>query len=73
MTAPFTAEQEGRVVLDSMAGPVVVAPSRIVGSVSIRAPRGHAGGKARAAKLTPAERSEVARKAATTRWSQREA
>ena len=26
------------------------------------------GGKARAAKLTPAERSEIARKAARTRW-----
>ena len=29
---------------------------------------GAKGGKARAAKLTPAERSEIARKAARTRW-----
>ncbi len=29
------------------------------------------GGKARAAKLTPEQRSEIARKAAATRWSQR--
>jgi len=30
---------------------------------------GRKGGKARAAKLTPAERSEAARKAAKARWS----
>ena len=30
------------------------------------------GGKARAAKMTPAQRSEAARKAAAARWSQRD-
>ena len=30
---------------------------------------GKKGGKARAAKLTPEQRSEIARKAARTRWS----
>jgi hypothetical protein len=31
---------------------------------------GRKGGKARAEKLTPEERSEIARKAARTRWAQ---
>ena len=30
---------------------------------------GHKGGRARAAKLTPEERSEIAKKAAAARWS----
>jgi hypothetical protein len=33
---------------------------------------GSKGGKARAAKLTPEQRSEIARKAAKARWSHRE-
>ena len=33
---------------------------------------GQKGGKARAEKLTPERRSEIARKAATARWQQRE-
>jgi hypothetical protein len=32
---------------------------------------GKRGGKARLTKMTPEERTEVARKAATARWSQR--
>jgi hypothetical protein len=34
---------------------------------------GAKGGKARAAKLTPEKRSEIARRAATARWSRRSA
>ena len=34
-----------------------------------KAAGGKAGGKARAAKLSPKRRQEIARKAATTRWS----
>ncbi len=33
---------------------------------------GRKGGKARAAKMTPARRSEIARKAAAKRWAQKE-
>ena len=33
---------------------------------------GRKGGKARAAKMTPEQRSEIARKAATKRWEQKE-
>lgn len=33
-------------------------------------PRGSAGGKARAEKMTPEQRSEIAKKAAEARWSE---
>lgn len=33
---------------------------------------GHAGGKARAARLTPEQRSAIARKAAAARWKRKE-
>lgn len=42
------------------------------GGKSFAASGGRAGGKARADKLTPEQRSEIARKAAEARWSDQE-
>ena len=43
-------------------------PQPLTGKKADSSKGGLAGGKARAAKLTPEERSEIAKKAAETRW-----
>lgn len=43
-------------------------PSKLAAAVELGRKGGKAGGKARAKKLTPEKRSEIARKAAESRW-----
>lgn len=46
-------------------------PQKNPAAVALGRLGGQKGGKARAAKLTPKERSEIAKKAAQTRWKQK--
>lgn len=49
-----------------------VAPEKDPAAVSLGRRGGLKGGKARAEKLSPEARSEIARKAAATRWQKRQ-
>ncbi len=49
------------------------APEKDPAAVSLGRRGGLKGGKARAAKLSPEERREIARKAAAARWAKQEA
>ena len=49
--------------------PITVAPEKNQAAVSLGRLGGLKGGKARAAKLTAEQRSEIAKKAALKRWS----
>lgn len=64
---PTDASQRGKAIVDLATG-ASEAPD-----VEEESPRGRAGGqkggKARSEKLTPARRSEIAKKAAQARWS----
>lgn len=54
------------------AAPKTEPPAKDPAAVALGRRGGLKGGKARAAKLTPEERTEAARKAATARWAKRQ-
>jgi len=62
--------QLGKLMVDIMTGhvPDAVDDGKDAAATEMGRKGGLKGGKARAEKLTPSERSEVARKAATARW-----
>ena len=67
------AQELARHVLDTVvpdAEPAVPGPEKAKNPAAVALGRlgGKVGGKARAAKLTPEERAEIARKAARKRW-----
>jgi hypothetical protein len=55
-------------ILQESTGQAPKTPDPIVAKVPAAVARGRKGGPARAAKLTPQQRSEIARKAANARW-----
>jgi general stress protein YciG len=59
--------------LDLMTGDAQIEPEHVKDPAAVELGRkgGLIGGKKRAAKLSPERRSEIARKAAATRWSVR--
>lgn len=59
-----------KMTLDLMTGEAQVEPERVKDPAAVELGRkgGLIGGKARAKKLTPERRSEIARKAAAARW-----
>jgi hypothetical protein len=59
--------------LDLITGEAQAEPERVKDPAAVELGRrgGLIGGKARAAKLTPEQRSEIARKAAQKRWRDR--
>jgi len=59
----------GKEVTHAPAETVPVAPDKDPSAVALGRKGGLKGGKARAAKLTPERRSEIARKAAAARWN----
>lgn len=67
---PRDPNQRAKLIVDLATGQAAFEPVREKDPAAIA--RGHLGGikggAARAAKMTPAERSESARKAATARW-----
>ena len=66
---PRDPSQRAKKTLDLFTGEV--EPERVKDPAAVELGRrgGLKGGKARAAKLSPERRSEIARKAATARWS----
>jgi len=68
---PRDPNQRAKAIVDLATGQRVPTPERVKDPAAIA--RGHLGGvkggPARAAKMTPAERSESARRAAIARWS----
>jgi hypothetical protein len=56
---------------DAVPEPAPKGPEKNPAAVALGKLGGAKGGRARAAKLTPEERSEIARKAATKRWAER--
>lgn len=65
-----------KMILDMVTGeappePAPKGPEKNPAAVALGKLGGAKGGKARAAKLTPEERSEIAKKAAAARWHQR--
>lgn len=67
------ANQAAKYILDQLTGdapvePPPAAPVKNAAAVALGSLGGKKGGTARAAALTPEQRSEIARKAATTRW-----
>lgn len=50
--------------------PDIIDPNKDPAAVSLGRRGGLKGGKARAAKMTPARRAEIAKKAAKARWGQ---
>jgi hypothetical protein len=67
---PRDPNQRAKLIVDLATGQAAPEPERVKDPAAIH--RGHLGGikggKARAAKMTPAERSESARRAAKARW-----
>ena len=57
-----------QVVQEAVGQPMPPKPEKNPAAVALGKLGGQKGGKARAAKLTPAERSEIAKKAAEKRW-----
>jgi hypothetical protein len=69
---PVDANQRGKAIVDLVAGDrEIVDPDEGKNPRAVEAGRegGRKGGRARAAKLTPQERSDAARRAATARWN----
>jgi hypothetical protein len=73
---PRDPNQLGKLIVDIATGeteetpePRPVDPTKDPAAVSLGRRGGLRGGKARAAALTPEQRQEIARKAATKRWS----
>jgi hypothetical protein len=64
--------QRAKMVIDLATGEAEPDPEQPKDQAAVESGRrgGLIGGKARAAKLTPQQRSEIARTAATKRWSQ---
>jgi hypothetical protein len=58
----------GEEVTNAQSESVAKRPGKDPSAVALGRKGGLKGGKARAAKLTPERRSEIARKAATARW-----
>jgi hypothetical protein len=65
---PRDMNQLGAMIVAMASGEVAPEPTRNAVAVESGRRGGLVGGKARAAKLTPQERSESARKAAEARW-----
>lgn len=69
---PRDANELGRQIVDEATGEAPPVPDPDAGkdpaAVALGRKGGLKGGKARAAKMTPEERSEAARKAAAARW-----
>jgi hypothetical protein len=72
---PTDVNELARQIVDEATGEAEPAPDPDEGknpaAVALGRKGGLKGGKARAAKMTPEERSESARKAAAARWGQR--
>lgn len=65
--------QRAKMVIDLATGETDAEPERVKDPLAVELGRrgGLIGGKARAAKLTPGRRSEIARQAAAKRWANR--
>jgi hypothetical protein len=66
---PRDSSQRARKTLDPFTGDVEAEPMKDPAAVELGRKGGLKGGKARAAKLSPEERSAIARKAAQARWA----
>lgn len=66
---PTDANQLAKLIADIATGEVEDTPPAEKPDAQVKG--GKAGGKARADKLTPEERSEIAKKAAASRWSKK--
>lgn len=71
---PNDVNQRAKATLDLFTGEQEPEPERVKDPAAVELGRrgGLIGGKARAVKLSPEQRSEIARKAAVARWSERE-
>ena len=73
---PRDANQLGKLIVDLATGDAQEEAPQDTGknphAVALGKLGGKKGGKARAAKLTPEQRSEIARKAAQARWKSKE-
>lgn len=74
MKLPRDVNQRAKATLDAMLGDVTPEPIPEKDAAAVESGRrgGLIGGKARAAKLSPEQRSEIARAAAKARWGDRE-
>ncbi len=72
---PRDVNQRAKAILDIVTGDVTPEPMPEKDQAAVESGRrgGKIGGKARAEKLSPERRSEIARKAASARWADREA
>lgn len=70
---PRDVNQRAKATLDLFTGERQAEPERVKDPAAVELGRrgGLIGGKARAAKLSPEQRSEIARKAAQKRWRDR--
>lgn len=68
---PRDVNQRAKAILDIVTGDVTPEPVPEKAGAAVESGRrgGKIGGKARAAKLSPERRSEIARKAAASRWA----
>lgn len=68
---PRDVNQRAKATLDLITGEQAPEPERVKDPAAVELGRkgGLIGGKKRAAKLSPERRSEIARKAASARWS----
>jgi len=66
---PSDANQLAKLIADIATGEVLDTPPAEKREAQVKG--GKAGGRARAEKLTPEERSEIAKKAAASRWSKK--
>lgn len=71
---PRDVNQRAKATLDLFTGEAESIPERVKDPAAVELGRrgGLIGGKARAAKLSPEQRSEIARAAAKARWGDRE-
>jgi len=69
---PRDPSQLAKAVLDIATGQVTDEEPELTDAQKFARTGGLKGGKARAAKLTPEQRSEIARKAARTRWGSKQ-
>lgn len=69
---PGDVNQRAKATLDLFTGEREPEPQRVKDPAAVELGRrgGLVGGKARAAKLSPEQRSEIAKKAAAARWGQ---
>jgi hypothetical protein len=74
VTLPRDVNQRAKAILDIVTGEVTPEPMPEKDAAAVESGRrvGKIGGKARAEKLSPERRSEIARKAAATRWNAKE-